>query len=219
MNGAHDMGGQHGYGPVVPEDDEPTFHAPWEGRVFAMALATGALGRWNIDMARFAREDTAPDEYLRRNYYERWLHGLETLLLRHGVITGDELRAALAGAHFERVADPPLAAGQVDALLRRVGPMPAGGRPGRFAVGDRVRVRVANPKGHTRAPRYVRGRVGTVDGDHGVHVFSDRHATTGDPDPQQLYSVRFEAEELWGPDGEGAAVYVDLWDDHLEPAP
>src|SRR5215831_1467125 len=75
MNGAHDMGGVHGFGPVVPEADEPTFHADWERRTFALALAAGRAGQWNLDMMRFAFENRSPSDYLSKSYYERWLAG------------------------------------------------------------------------------------------------------------------------------------------------
>ena len=100
MNGAHDMGGMDGFGPINPEPNEPVFHGEWEKRVFAMTVATGFLGHWNIDMGRQAREQVDPAEYLRSSYYEKWLHGLETLLVEKGLITAEELatrKAELAG--------------------------------------------------------------------------------------------------------------------------
>ena len=60
MNGIHDLGGMHGFGRVDAERDEPVFHHEWERRAFALNLATGFLGRWNIDMGRFAREHMPP---------------------------------------------------------------------------------------------------------------------------------------------------------------
>jgi hypothetical protein len=92
--------------------------------------------------------------------------------------------------------------------------------PGRFKPGDVVAARVINPPGHTRLPRYARGRRGVIDRDHGVFIFPDTHAMGEGPKPQHLYSVRFTARELWGPDASTRdVVYIDLWDDHLEPAP
>ena len=38
MNSIHDMGGMTCFGPIVWEDNEPLFHAPWEGRVAAQVL-------------------------------------------------------------------------------------------------------------------------------------------------------------------------------------
>ena len=36
MNGVHDMGGMHGFGPVAAEPNEPVFHHDWEKSVFAL---------------------------------------------------------------------------------------------------------------------------------------------------------------------------------------
>lgn len=222
MNGAHDLGGMHGLGPIRPEPEaeEPVFHADWEKTAFAMTLACGALGRWNLDISRHARERQHPVVYLRQSYYENWMAGLETLLVEAGLVTPEELAAgrprASAPAELnkrvltaERVAGAMAKGGPVD---MEVADAPA------FGPGDPVRVRNFHPTGHTRAPRYVRGRLGTVDAHHGAHVFADRHAE-GERVGRHLYSVRFEARELWGPQGEDrGAVYVDLWQDYLEPA-
>lgn len=89
----------------------------------------------------------------------------------------------------------------------------------RFRPGDRVVARTINPPGHTRLPRYARGRRGVVDRDQGVFVFPDTHAMGQGPKPQRLYSVRFNARELWGEAASARdAVYIDLWDDYLDPA-
>ena len=96
MNGVHDMGGMHGFGPVVAEADEPVFHAEWERRAFALTLAAGFLGEWNIDMSRFAREQMPPAESLGASYYEHWLWGLEHLLVARGLLTREELEARVA---------------------------------------------------------------------------------------------------------------------------
>jgi len=217
MKGAHDMGGIDGFGPVLQEPDEPVFHADWEARCLALNLAAGANGRWNIDMSRFARENTPPADYLRRSYYETWLYGLETVLVQESMVTETELADAGRGATFAPVTEPPLTADRVEAAMRRggstrvdvdVAPL--------FAAGASVRVRALDTVGHTRTPAYVSGRVGIVDRDHGVFVFPDTNAHGKGPNPQHVYSVRFESAELWGQAGQGGAVYVDLWDGYLE---
>ncbi len=218
MNGAQDMGGMQCMGPVEAEANEPVFHGAWERRVLAVTLAMGAFGRWNIDMARFSREDTPAADYLRRSYYETWLYGLEKLLVEKDFVGRDEIEAALKGGHAERTAEPALTAKTVLPVLakgssarvdKEVTP--------RFATGDRVRVWNRHPTGHTRAPRYVRGHTGVIDRDHGVFIFPDSHARDGNQNPQHLYSVRFAATELWGPEAAASdKVYVDLWDDYLE---
>jgi len=88
-----------------------------------------------------------------------------------------------------------------------------------FRVGQRVRARNINPTGHTRLPRYARAKSGTVDRDHGVYVFPDTNAQFFGEKPQHVYSVRFAARELWGEQAAPCdSVYIDLWDDYLEPA-
>ena len=200
MNGAHDMGGTHGFGPVVPEADEPWFHADWERRVFAMVIAAGAGGKWNIDAGRFAREDRPPAEYLDSTYFEIWLAGLERLLAERG--------------YPERV----LRAEDVPATLARGGPASReSDRPARFAVGDRVRTRNTHPHTHTRLPRYARDKVGTVERVHGTHVYPDSNAHFNGEDPQWLYTVRFSAHELWGRDDDDS-VSIDAFEPYLFPA-
>jgi nitrile hydratase beta subunit len=205
VNGAHDMGGNQGFGPIEREADEPAFHAEWERRVFALTLAMGATGEWNLDQSRFAREDREPADYLARTYYEIWEAGLTRLLSERGLLS------EAAGRPVRR-----LAAEDVEPMLMRGGGVarePA--RPARFAAGDRVRARNMHPRTHTRLPRYVRGHVGTIERVHGCHVFPDVHAVTGDEDPQWLYTVRFSSLELWGEDT-GSSVSVDAWEPYLE---
>lgn len=218
MNGAHDMGGTHGFGPIVQEANEPNFHAPWEQRAFALTLASGG-GRWNLDSSRFARENTPPADYLARSYYEMWIYGLEKLIVESGMVTADELAAARAGEHFTVVEQPGFGPDKVAPAMRRGGSarVHAAVAP-LFQVGDRVRASSDAPTTHTRCPRYVRGRCGVIERDQGVFIFPDTHAHGGDQKPQHVYAVRFEADELWGKASQGGAVYVDLWDDYLEPA-
>jgi nitrile hydratase len=222
MNGVHDLGGMHGFGPVEAEPDEPVFHAPWERRAFALTMAMGAWRKWNLDMSRSARERMPPAEYLAASYYERWLWGLEALLIEHGFVTPAEL--ARPGARIAAAPAEPrpgaLRVPDVPRLLRnRRAARLDDPVPPKFKPGDRVVARNLHPVGHTRLPRYVRGRQGVVDRDHGVFIFPDAHAAGLGKKPQHVYSVRFAARELWGPEAPARDhVYVDLWDDYLDPA-
>lgn len=223
MNGVHDMGGMHGLGPVEIEPDEPWFHHEWERRAFALTLACGFLGEWNLDMSRFARERMPGTEYLAATYYEKWLAGLERLLVERGLVPQPELdvRRRDGAAPVTRTGHPRvLTAANVAPLLNKGGAARVNeSQPARFAPGDRVVARNIHPTGHTRLPRYARGRAGVVDRDHGVFVFADSHAMGEGPQPQHLYSVRFAARELWGEEAsERDAVYVDLWEAHLDRA-
>jgi len=217
MNGAHDLGGMHGLGPVEIEQDEPVFHSHWEKRMFALTLASGFHGKWNIDMSRYAREQMPPAEYLATTYYEHWLFGLQKLLVEQELVTAQELQAGHADAKSDARA---VRAPDVGPLLRKrraarldedVAPL--------FRAGDRVVARNIHPTGHTRLPRYARGRRGVIDRDHGVFIFADTHAMSRDKKPQHCYSVRFTARELWGAEASARDhIFVDLWDDHLDPA-
>jgi nitrile hydratase beta subunit len=206
MNGAQDMGGMHGFGPVMPEPDEPVFHETWEARVLALTVAMGAAGEWNIDQGRFAREDRPPADYLSKTYYEVWLAGLERLLDEHGVLERPPRRVL-------RAEDVPTALATVVGSDRE----PPG--PARFAVGDRVRTRNLNPRTHTRLPRYARDKLGTVILVHGAHVFPDSRAHGKGDDPQWLYTVRFSARDLFGPDADPKqSSSIDAWEPYLDPA-
>jgi nitrile hydratase subunit beta len=219
MNGAHDMGGTQGFGSIEREVDEPAFHAEWERRAFALTLAMGATGLWSIDASRFAREDRPPLDYLSRTYYEIWEAGLVRLCAERGLVTAEEIEAGRS-LRPARPIGRTLAAADVEPMLMRGGAVSRElDRPARFAVGDRVRARNTHPRTHTRLPRYVRGRTGTVERVHGCHVFPDVHAHGGGEDPQWLYTVRFEARELWGQDADpAAAVSVDAFEPYLESA-
>ena len=222
MNSAHDLGGMHGFGPINPEPeaDEPVFHTDWEKRVFGLTLAAGFIGKWNIDMSRHARERQHPVDYLKHTYYENWLAGLEKLLVEKELVQPEELKTSKS----EGPADPStrqrvLKAEDVAETIAKGSPVAmAVSTPPRFKSGDNVRAVNRHPLGHTREPRYIRGRVGTIHEYHGAHVFPDKSAE-GSKEGRHLYSVRFTAEVLWGESASGrTAVYVDLWEDYLEPA-
>jgi nitrile hydratase len=211
------MAGMHGMGLLLPERDEPVFHHPWEARVQGLVRAMGAFGRWNIDASRHQRELIPAAEQLRMSYYERWLAGLTELLLRHGFVTAEELasgKAAPGGAKLT----PALPAAKVPGFIARGAPASRdSSRQPRFQAGQRVRARNLNPVGHTRLPRYVRGKSGIIERAHGIFVYPDTNAHFRGENPQPLYSVRFEARELWGEGAAAAdAVYVDLWEDYLD---
>ncbi len=217
MFGPHDLGGKQGLGPIDPESEstEPVFHAQWEQRVFALTLATGMLGRWNIDESRFARERQHPVDYLQNSYYENWLAGLQTLLVEKGLISHEELGSRQGAAETVddslRVPDEATAA----KLLRGGGPtlLPAEQEPA-FAQGARVRVLKRYTSGHSRAPGYAQGAVGSIARQWGSHIFPDANAA-GSRRGEHLYSVRFSAASLWG-EAEDVDVFIDLWEPYLE---
>jgi nitrile hydratase len=216
MNGVHDMGGAQQFGAVVPEPGEPVFHHAWERRALALTVAMGATGQWNIDQSRSARESLPPAQYLSSSYYRIWMLGLERLLQERGLVTADELvDGRPRSAPLPTVSK--LAAENATAALARGAPTlrPLAGSP-RFAAGDAVCTRVMNPRTHTRLPRYCRGKPGTIVALHGAHVFPDANARGLGEQPQWLYTVRFEARDLWGDDTTAAAVHADCWEPYLE---
>ena len=219
MNGGQDLGGMMGFGPVRPESEPGNggqlFHEPWEESAFAITLAAGGLGLWNIDQSRQMRESLHPAEYLRSSYYEIWIKGLERLLLERGLVTSEEL--ANGRAEVPPLAVKPLQAAQVWPSLTRGTPYdrPAPA-PARFKAGESVRTRNEHPIGHTRLPRYARDKVGIVERCHGVFVFADSNASGSGESPQWLYAVRFNGRELWGDGGDASlTVSIDAWESYL----
>jgi nitrile hydratase beta subunit len=218
MNGPQDVGGRHGFGAVVPEDEDIRFHADWEKRVLGVTLAAGALGYWNIDASRHVRESLPPAIYYNASYYEIWLRALEILLQRAGEVSAEELATGKAQAPGHR-SDRRLSADQVPAVMEKGGPTDRPGTAPRFKPGDRVRTLNHQPRGHTRLPGYARDREGVVTALHGCHVYPDTNACFDGEHPCPLYSVRFDAAELYG---EGAdptlTVSIDAWEPYLVPA-
>ncbi len=219
MNGVHDMGGMHGMGPIEEEKNEPVFHARWEGRVFALRRAMGAWHKWNIDVTRHEIELVPPAEYLRMSYYERQFAAFLELLVKRGFLTRAELEAGKPAPGSPRAVPALTVEKAAELVVKGVPTSRDIAVAPRFHTGQRVRARNMHPVGHTRLPRYVRAKLGTIVKDHGVFVFPDTNAHFLGENPQHVYSVRFAARELWG---ERAApqdsVYVDLWDDYLETA-
>ena len=217
MNGIHDLGGMHGMGAVITEENEPPFHHEWERRTFSLFASLFVGGHFNVDMFRHANERMNPAHYLEESYYEHWMHAFETLLLEKGVITPEELAGIQQPGEVS--ADIPVLRQEMVQAVIMTG---ASARvetdiPASFRAGDRVRAKNINPVGHTRLPRYVRGKTGTVVIDHGVFITPDTVAHGLGDHPQHVYSVSFDATELWGENAPAKdTVRIDLWDDYLE---
>lgn len=217
MNGPHDLGGQMGFGPVAPEKNEPLFHAEWEKRALGLTLCCGAFGAWSIDESRHARENIPPANYLSASYYEIWIRALDTLLERHGFATRDEL---FSGRNLGQGATPKrvLTADMVPGVLARGGPCdrPVHNEP-RFSVGERVRTRNFNPETHTRLPRYARAKTGVIEAVQGSYVFADDNAHGKGENPEWIYTVVFDAGEIWGDGADPSlTVSIDAWESYLE---
>jgi nitrile hydratase subunit beta len=217
MNGIHDLGGLTGFGPVRQEKNEPVFHDDWQRRIFALNMASLAfLGP--VDRARHAIERMDALEYLSTSYYEHWIAALATIAKDLGYVTDRELETGRVD-HRKPPPHPAPNAEMIEGLIR--GGMPANRdvpvKPA-FGVGTQVRARNIEATGHTRLMRYARGKVGVVTALHGSHVFPDTVAHDKGEHAQPLYTVRFEAKELWGDNvSRRDCVHVDLWESYLEP--
>lgn len=217
MNSIHDLGGMQGFGGIDAERNEPPFHETWEGRAGGLLEVMTFPAGFTVDRFRYLRETLRPDLYLTQNYYEQWIYIAEQLLLEAGMISAQEL-----------VGDRSATSKRTDAMRpdavwgflhdrapseRHLADAPL------FAVGQAVRARPLNPNGHTRLPRYARGKAGSIVRHHGAHVLPDASAHGQGDAAQHLYTVRFAARELWGKDANPRdSVHLDLWESYLEPA-
>ncbi|MEM1160920.1 MAG: nitrile hydratase subunit beta [Pseudomonadota bacterium] len=218
MDGVHDLGGTEGFGPLPIEEEEPVFHHDWEARVMAMRMLMGAWRKWNLDAGRHSVEQLPPADYLSLTYYEKWLASLVNLSVGAGLLSREEVASGRADATPK--ATPPIDADGFRALMakgrpsgREVNTAPA------HAPGDRVRCNSFSHSGHTRLPRYVRGHVGEIILYHAAHVLPDASSKMIGEAPEHLYTVRFLATDLWGPDADpNHSVTADLWESYIEPA-
>ncbi|MBV8356955.1 MAG: nitrile hydratase subunit beta [Deltaproteobacteria bacterium] len=223
MNSVHDIGGMDGFGPIEHETDEPVFHEPWESRVFGMSMVGGGLPPITLDARRHQLERLPPVQYLSSSYYERWLARIDAALVEAGTLTREEIDkrmqefAAEPGLPVPRRDDP----ARADSIANAV----RAGRPAtrktrqkpRFAIGDKIITRNLNPHGHTRLPRYARGKRGVIVAHHGAHVFPDTNAHGLGENPQHLYTVRIAMRELWGNSAEpNESVLIDFWESYLD---
>jgi nitrile hydratase subunit beta len=217
MNGPHDLGGQMGHGPVIPEKDEPLFHAEWEKKAMAITLAIGATGSWTIDRSRHTRESLPAVTYLSASYYEIWLRALVELMRSHDMISDDELnhgRSLEPGRSVKRI----LKAADVPAVLAKGTPYDRpSDMPPLFKAGDRIRCSNDQVMTHTRMPSYIRNAVGEIVENHGAFIYPDSNAHGGGESPKWCYAVRFKAQELWGKGADAnSEVMVDLFEPYLQ---
>ncbi len=216
MKGVHDMGGMECFGELELSDTDVHFHHDWEKRVLALCLAMGASGPWNLDKSRSARESLPPSYYLSAGYFRIWFAALENLLLEFSLVSTDELATGTVIDESAKLSV--LKASAVPAALLAGSPVERT-MPDKplYQVGERVKVSRTVSKLHTRCPDYVRGCVGVVHLVHGGHVYPDSHAQMQGENPQWLYNIQFNADELWGESrSQAGTVHVDLWQPYLE---
>lgn len=225
MDGIHDLGGMHGFGRVEREENEPWFHNDWERRVFGYANIAAFVTQHGDDQLRRAIERIPPAKYLTSSYYELWHEATITLMKEFGVLGDDELEAGRSlrslPVPFDTAnqarAETLWAAYQAGASQSRPD---ATGFPHRFRTGDRVVTKSVMPYGHTRLPRYARGRPCTIVAEHGAFIVADRNSERRDTSPDMLYTVEFQARDLWGDEAQdGDTLRLDAWDSYLDPLP
>ena len=220
MNSIHDLGGMHGMGPIAIDKDEPIFAGEWERLTFGTHILTLMTGLYTADETRHSMERLPPVHWLASSYYEHWLDGTEMLLLEKGIATKQELATGKATEPLpEWVAK--LDAIPVEAIEEIVTTNhPVMGEPEgdpKYSAGDKIKARNINPRTHTRLPRYVRGKVGTIIAYRGPCFFADARTVENPDVTSHTYTVRFEGDALWGPDaGVKDAVYIDLYEAYLE---
>lgn len=215
------MGGRIGDGPVFPDDESvPIFSEEWHAKTLAVTLAVGALGQWNLDISRHSRERLAPKDYTRFSYYEKWMSALADLMVENGVVTVDELASGRSNG-VSPLTEKRFRPETVASAIASGGPVDRDGPEPKYHIGQLVKtVRPAGNAivqgGHTRLPAYSAGVQGKIIAVHGCHVFPDSNAHRLGENPQPLYSVSFNAVDLWGhaehPKDE---VILDLWEPYL----
>jgi nitrile hydratase beta subunit len=217
VNSIHDLGGMHGFGAIDAERNEPPFHESWEGKAGGLLEVMTFPAGFTVDRFRYLRETLRPDLYLTQNYYEQWIYIAEQALLESGMISSEELARGKAQGPKRNDAM------RADAVWGFLHDRTRSGRDlddmPQFAIGQRVRARNMQPVGHTRLPRYARGKTGSIITHHGAHVLPDASAHGRGDMAQHLYTVRFAAQELWGERANARdSVHLDLWEIYLEPA-
>jgi nitrile hydratase len=215
MDTLHDIGGRQGFGAVRWQKDraEKAFDEDWQGRAWAMCMLTFAGWRdkpeiWTLDWFRHVRERIEPVDFLTRDYYDQWVQSLAATLIDNGTITLQEL---VPGAR----SDPAWSAGSGTRPAAATATGDAREPVPLFKVGDRVSTKPSVEAFHTRLPGYVRGRTGVIEESHGSRPLADASAA-GVIKPEPLYTVGFEAGELW-PEAQGRRerVFVDAWESYL----
>ncbi len=221
MDGIHDMGGMHGFGPIATVEPETMgFHEAWHGRVFAMSRAV----RWTLaftgDSARARMEQLPPAEYLRTSYYAKWLHGNLEPMKALGAVSEDEIASGVPQPLLPGIVRRPMLSPEEANRLIFAG-MPDAARdpqlgPARYREGARVWTiaHLPDPKAHTRLPRYARDRVGVIEAVVGTFMLADSIAA-GSPRQEWVYRVVFAAFELWGEAPDSDEVVLDLWESYI----
>ena len=242
MSRLHDMGGRFGDGPIpIPrkkdnkiDNNEPTFKYEWHAKAWAITLAAGGLGEWNIDISRHYRECLPPRDYMNYSYYEKWLAALTNLLIDKELVSMSELKEVIDLVEKKDLnlnSDKSTKLDKRTWLAKDVQKTLGWGGPSLrktnispiYKINEKVVTVKYSPNedingGHTRLPSYVMGREGIISSYNGSHVFPDKNAHANGENPLPLYTVEFKASELWGVSAENSndSIYLDLWEPYLK---
>ncbi|MEP3280321.1 MAG: nitrile hydratase subunit beta [Stappiaceae bacterium] len=217
MDGIHDLGGKEGFGKVDVNEPEEAFHAEWEARMLGIVRSMTRPDDWSLDWFRHCREMMDPSDYLTRPYYDQWMQTYSSMMVNSGVASVEEIATGRSKTAPDPAADP-INAQDVAKSMNVVGTYdrPYEKAPA-YAIGDRVRTARHGHKGHTRLPAYARDCIGTIHCYRGAHILPDTSSAKSEELAQPLYTVVFEAKELWGEDSpDGDRIYIDLWESYLE---
>ncbi len=217
MNGVHDCGGMQCYGPLHHTATEPSFHERWEARVLALNMASWYVRNADLPTFRSDIEALPAADYLRMSYWEIWYTALLNRLLANRWLTKREVELGHSDGSTLQGAQAISAPEAVAALIKPRTQSRKDPQTARFRVGTPVRAKNINPTGHTRLPRYVRGKLGVVTAYRGSYDFPDTDEYNLGANPNGVYSIRFTARELWGTGAPvNDVIYLDLWERYLE---
>ncbi|MCH9672209.1 MAG: nitrile hydratase subunit beta [Gammaproteobacteria bacterium] len=217
MDGIHDLGGRHGFGPIDVNEPEEQFHEPWEARVRGIVNAMSRAPDWNLDWFRHCRELIDPVDYLSRPYFDQWVQTYCAMMINSGWATTEEVSSGKARSVPVDVPTPMSAEeSKANKFNAKNFDAPVDNAP-TFEIGQAVTAGTEVTTGHTRLPAYVRGRQGQIADYHGAHVFPDDNAVNKKRH-EHLYTVEFNATQLW-PEATDSAdtVSLNLWESYLGP--
>jgi nitrile hydratase beta subunit len=217
MDGIHDLGGREGFGPVDVNEPEEQFHEPWEARLRCIVNAMSRAPDWNIDWFRHCRELIDPIDYLSRPYFDQWMQTYAAMMVNSGIATVAEIAAGKSNSSATGVTAPMTVEQARTANLGKRRFDAEIDAPPRYAVGNTVRTLRQGQSTHTRLPAYVRAHTGRIEKHHGAHVMADSNAL-GNKRHEHLYTVGFDASELWPDAPARDKVMLNLWESYLEPA-
>ena len=216
MDGIHDMGGMQGFGHVKPDTDTSNYVEEPGSRILGVDQASTKpieidLARW-----RYLIECMPPSEYLTTPYYSRWYTAVAIFYLSAGIVTLNELATGKSECAYD-IKPKPSGPETVSKAIHYINSTEVASKGNeKFHQNEAVMVRNSSCIGHTRLPRYTRGKIGNIDSFYGWHILPDSSAN-GENKAEPLYSVKFRASELWPNEGHiNDSIYVDMWESYLE---